>query len=112
MSKTVTSSQARENFGELLRLASEENEEVVVTLRREPTAVLISYGEYEELERLRNLEKRLEAVEKLRAIRQRVQDRIKDDNLSIEEAYQLADFGEETIKNTLASEHRLAPSTR
>lgn len=107
MPTTVTSSQARDKFGELLRLASEDNEDVVVTVRQKPTAVFISYAEYEELDQLRKLKKRLEAVEKLRALRKRVQECVKSDNLTPEQAYAFAGFGNEAITTTLQSDRRL-----
>lgn len=107
MSKTVTSSEARDNFGVLLRQASEENEEVVVTIRQRPTAVIISYAEYQELLQLRQMQKRLAAMEKLRAIRQRVQQRISEDDLTPEHAYKLAGFSDEATKNIIENDRQL-----
>ena len=107
MSKTVTSSEARDNFGVLLRQASEENEEVVVTIRQRPTAVIISYAEYQELLQLRQMQKRLAAMEKLRAIRKRVQQRISEDDLTPEHAYKLAGFSDEATKNIIENDRQL-----
>ena len=107
MSKTVTSSEARDNFGVLLRQASEENEEVVVTILQRPTAVIISYAEYQELLQLRQMQKRLAAMEKLRAIRQRVQQRISEDDLTPEHAYKLAGFSDEATKNIIENDRQL-----
>ena len=107
MSKTVTSSEARDNFGVLLRQASEENEEVVVTIRQRPTAVIISYAEYQELLQLRQMQKRLAAMEKLRAIRERVQQRISEDDLTPEHAYKLSGFSDGATKNIIENDRQL-----
>lgn len=55
---------------------------------------------------------RLEALEKLRALRKRVQERITDENLAPEKAYALAGFGEEAIKSTMESDRQLVEDTQ
>ena len=72
MTISVTSSEARKSLGKLLHLASEENEEVVINVRGEPTAVLVSYSQYEQLTKEREARKREEALRLLRSARARV----------------------------------------
>ena len=69
MLKSVSSSEAKSRFGELLKWTTENQDKVIVKLYGEPTAVIISYAEYEELERLRKQEQKrkvLEALDRLR----------------------------------------------
>ena len=49
MTIIVSSREARNSLGRLLRLGSEENEEVVIKVRGEPTAVMVSYAQYEKM---------------------------------------------------------------
>ena len=110
MPKTVTSSEARDQFGGLLKWTQENQDEVVVKLRGEPAAVIMSYDAYEEVTQLRRLQKRQQAWQKLQAIRQRVQQRVKDEDLSAEEAYLLSGFDEEAAQNLIEQDRQLAES--
>ena len=103
MTISVTSSEARKSLGKLLHLASEENEEVVIKVRGEPTAVLVSYSQYEQLTKEREARKREEALRLLRSARARVQERM--EGVSDEEAYRMAGFGENAIKEILRHEN-------
>jgi prevent-host-death family protein len=101
---SISSNEARNNLGRLLRMVSKDEENFVIKVRGEPTAVLISYAEYEEINGLKKLRKRWQALEKLRAIRKQVQARTVD--LSDQEAYQLAGFGEKAIKDIIQHEQQ------
>lgn len=57
MPKAVSSSEARRSFGALLRWVEENQDAVIITRRGEPIAVLISYVEYQELQRLQGQER-------------------------------------------------------
>lgn len=106
MTISVSSNEARNSLGRLLRLASEENEEVVIRVRGEPTAVLVSYAAYEQMAQWKRIQKAQEALAKIRAIRARVQAKVQD--LSSREAYRQAGFGEQAIRELLASEQQAA----
>ncbi len=106
MTISVTSSEARKSLGKLLHLASEENEEVVINVRGEPTAVIVSYSQYEQLTLEREARKREEALRLLRSARARVQERM--EGVSREEAYRMAGFGENVIKEILRHEKKRA----
>lgn len=72
MTINVSSSEARKRLGRFLNLASEENEDVVIEVRGEPTAVIVSYSQYEQMARDREDDKRKEALRLLRNTRARV----------------------------------------
>ena len=105
MTISVSSSEARKSLGKLLNLASEENEEVVIEVRGEPTAVIVSYSQYEQLMEEKECRKREEAVRLLRSARARVQERM--EGISDEEAYRMAGFGENAIKEILQHEDEI-----
>jgi prevent-host-death family protein len=106
MPKTVSSTEAKTQFGTLLKWASETNDEVIVKLYGEPRAVILPYHEYEELLKLRKQEQKRKVLAALDELRKEV--RRQNPDLIAEEAYRLAGFGEEVIQNTLAKDKELA----
>ena len=106
MTISVTSSEARKNLGKLLRLASEEDEDVVINVRGEPTAVLVPYAKYEEMPKRTKAIGSDEAIRLIRKARARVQERM--GHVSDEEAYRMAGFGENAIKEILQHEDEIA----
>lgn len=105
MPKTVSSSEAKSHFGELVKWTTEHQEQVIVKLYGEPAVVILSYSEYEEMENLRRREQKRKVLEALDALRQEV--RQQDPELSAEAAYRLAGFSEEVIRETLAADQAL-----
>ncbi|RLT34623.1 MAG: type II toxin-antitoxin system Phd/YefM family antitoxin [Chloroflexi bacterium] len=99
MTISVSSNEARNRLGKLLRLAAEKNEVVVIRVRGEATAVLVSYADFEEFTRLKKAQRASEALEKIRAVRDRVQTQTAD--LSEREAYQLAGFGGQATEDII-----------
>ena len=99
MTINVSSSEARKRLGRLLNLASEKNEDVVIEVRGEPTAVIVSYSQYEQMAREREDETRMEAIRKLRQVRSRVQENM--GGVSREEAYRMSGFGENAIREII-----------
>lgn len=106
MPKTVSSSEAKARFGELLKWTAESKDKVIVKLYGEPTAVIISYAEYTEVEKLRKREQKRKALDALNALRDEA--RRQNPDLSDEEAYRLAGFSEEVIQETLETDKKLA----
>jgi prevent-host-death family protein len=51
MKKTVSATEARVHFGELLRGVAEEDETYIVERSGKPTAVLVSFEEYQETQK-------------------------------------------------------------
>ncbi len=110
MPKTVSSTEAKSRFGELLKWANESKDKVIVKLYGEPAAVIISYAEYEEVEKLRKREQKRKAFEALDALRQEA--RRQNPDLTTEEAYRLAGFSEEVTQETLKADGELAATTK
>ena len=108
MPKTVTSSEAKSRFGELVKWTTENQDQVIVKLYGEPKAVIVSYAEYVELEKLRKREQKRKVLEALDNLREEV--RRQNPTLSDEEAYRLAGFSEEAVAETLKSDEQLAAS--
>ncbi len=106
MTINVSSSEARKRLGRLLNLASEKNEDVVIEVRGEPTAVIVSYSQYEQMAREREDETRMEAIRQLRKVRSRVQENM--DGVSREEAYRMSGFGENAIREVIKYEDDVA----
>ena len=82
MSKVVTVSEARDQLDALLAEAQEAP--VIVEIRGDPTAAIISFNDLRELEALREAEERRQSFERLEEIRARIAARNAD--LSQEEA--------------------------
>jgi prevent-host-death family protein len=60
-SLSVTIAEGKKGFSHLVKEASEKKEEIVVTKRGEPVAVLLSYSEYKKIKRQKAFEKILKA---------------------------------------------------
>jgi prevent-host-death family protein len=106
MTISVSSNEARNRLGKLLRLAAETNEGVVIRVRGEATAVLVSYTDFEEFTRLKKAEKASQALEKIRAARQRVQAQTPE--LSERDAYDLAGFGKQATDEIIQHDRAVA----
>ena len=106
MPRTISSSEAQNNFGAVLQWAEEHNDEVVIERRGKPAGVIISYEEYQDVVRLREQERRRNVFARMEELRNQVAARNPD--LTNEEAYRLAGFSEEVIQQTLASDQELA----
>jgi prevent-host-death family protein len=105
MQRTVSSSEAQNNFGAMMQWAEENREGVVVERRGKPTAVLISYEEYQAILELKDAERKRKAFESLEKLRREVQR--KNPDITAEEAYRAAGFSEEVIRETLKSDEEL-----
>jgi prevent-host-death family protein len=87
--KTVSISEAREQFSAVVKLAQQGKEDVVIENRGRPEAVIISYSDYEVLQQARENERRKKAIQALQRIADEVGSRNKD--MSEEEADRVAD---------------------
>jgi prevent-host-death family protein len=106
MPRTVSSTEAKSRFGELVKWTTNNKDAVIVKLYGEPAAVLMSYKEYEEVERLRWREKKREALESLKLLRREA--RRQNPGLTAAEAYRQAGLSEEVIEETLQSDKKWA----
>ena len=105
MPKIVSSSEAQSRFGEIVKWTKKSQDEVIVKLYGEPAVVIMSYAEYEEVEKLRKREQRRKAFEVLGQLRDEA--RGQNPELSDEDAYRLAGFSEEVITETLNTDMKL-----
>lgn len=106
MPKTVTSTEAQNNFGAILQWTDENRDEVVVERRGTPAVVIVPYTEYQEIVRLRREEEKRQALAKIRALRARVQSSV--DVSDPAEVYRAAGFAESVVQETLEMDQRLA----
>lgn len=106
MPKTVTSTEAQNNFGAILQWTDENRDEVVVERRGTPAAVIIPYTEYAEIVRLRREEEKRQALTRIRALRARVQSSSAVSDAA--EGYRAAGFAESVVQETLEMDRQLA----
>ena len=110
MPKTISSTEAKSRLDALLKWVGEYREKVIVTRDGHPIAVVISYAEFEEVEKLIKREQKRQALEALDALRDEA--RLQNPELTTEEAYRLAGFSEEVIQETLRVDEALTATKR
>jgi prevent-host-death family protein len=106
MPRTVSSSEAKAKFGELVKWTTKEYDEVIVKLYGEPAVVMMPFSKFEEMKKLRKREQKRKVLEALEELRQEA--RRQNPDLTAEEAYRLAGFSEEVIQDTLDKVRELA----
>jgi prevent-host-death family protein len=79
--KTVSATEAKNRLGALIGEAADNREDVVIENHGRPLAVLVSYERYQELHRAREQQRRRDALEDLRKLREEVRAR----NLDLDE---------------------------
>lgn len=89
MTKTISASQAKTNFGTLLSLATKEGDEFIIESYGQPKAALLPFGEYQKVENLRREAERQQILLELEALREKIQKR--EPRLTAKEADRLAD---------------------
>ena len=89
MSKMVSATEAKNRLGALFSWIHDNQDTVIVESRGEPTAVIMSYNEYEKIQALREQARRREIWERMEALRREVSARTQD--LTEEQAAELAD---------------------
>ncbi len=89
MTRTVTTTEAKAKLSALLGWVREHRDAVIVENRGEPSAVILPYAQFEELQRLREQQRRQEAIATLRRLRDQVRARNRD--LTDEQAGEIAE---------------------
>jgi prevent-host-death family protein len=89
MPKTISVSEAKNRLSAMLKWAVENQDEVVVESHGQPKAVILPYAEYELFRRLREKDRRQQALQRLQELATVNQARNQD--LTREEADALAD---------------------
>ena len=69
MSRRISASEAKTNFGAMVDRAVQQNDEVIIQSYGEPKAVLISFAEFQKLAKLREQERRRQALAKMEQLR-------------------------------------------
>lgn len=102
--RTVSSNEAKQHWGAVMKAASE-GEAVIVESHGKPKAVVISPEEFDELRDAREKARRKEALEWMREFENEQMERNKD--LTQEEADELANRAAHEIFDELAAEGKL-----
>jgi prevent-host-death family protein len=97
--RTVSATEAQNNFGAMLAWVETDRDGVIVQRHGQPVAAVIAYAEYEEWQRLRLREHRQQILQELRALREEVQRA--NPTTDMAELYREAGFAEQVIKETL-----------
>src|SRR4029453_17816376 len=92
MPKTVSASEVKARFGQILKWTTTNQDEVIVKLYGEPTVVIMPYSEYEAIEKLRKQAQKRKVLEALEELHREA--RQQNPELVAEEAYRLAGFSE------------------
>ncbi len=107
MSKTVTAHEAKNHFSSLLDAVIEGSEEVIVERHGKPRAVLISYDAYQQVQDLREQQRRATILADLEALEERISARNQD--LTEEESIALAiEVSDEIIADIMARDRARA----
>ncbi|HKP52406.1 MAG TPA: type II toxin-antitoxin system Phd/YefM family antitoxin [Chloroflexia bacterium] len=78
MPKTVSATDAKNKLGSVVSWVLENQDEIIVESRGEPTVVIMPYAEYEKVKDLRERDDRRQALEQLRSLRDEVRARNQD----------------------------------
>lgn len=98
MPKIISATEAKNKFGAVLRWIDQNRDEVILESRGEPTAVIMSYQEYERIKHLKEQTRRQEALIRLEALRERILSR--NEALTPDEGDAIADrFGREVVED-------------
>ena len=106
MPRTLSVDEAQQDLENVLQWAKDNHEGVILEQSGKPEGVLMPYDEYNDLLRLRKQEAKRKALEVLDAVSREASDQNQD--LSMEEAYRLAGFSEEVIRETLEYDRKLS----
>ncbi|HEV2107105.1 MAG TPA: type II toxin-antitoxin system Phd/YefM family antitoxin [Thermomicrobiales bacterium] len=105
MPKAVSSNEAKQHWRSLLGYVNEHGDEVIVEHHGRPTAVIMSYAAYEEVQTLREQNRRASVLSRLRSLEDRLGTQNRD--LTEAEAMELGDRFSHELIDDLAGEGRL-----
>lgn len=107
MPKTVTASEAKNRLGAVLSWVQTNQDEVIIESRGEPAVVIMSYTEYEKVKQLKEAQRRKDALQRLRVLREDVRGRNQDITTD-EQALQVADQISREIMNDLVKKGKVS----
>lgn len=105
MPRAVSTKEAKDGLSALIGWARENADEVIVESRGRPAAVIMSFAEYEKVQVVREQQRRRDALETLRRVRDEVRERNQD--LTQEQAEELAERFSRDVIEDLAAEGRI-----
>ena len=101
--KTMSSNEAKQQWGSVMNAASAPDDAVIVESHGKPKVAVISYDRFEKMRELEEQARRAWAMEQLRGIEERVGDRNSD--LTDEQIEELADrFSREFVEDLVAED--------
>ncbi len=103
--RTISSNDAKQNWGSVIGSVSAGEDEVIVESHGKPKVVVISFEEYKSVQELREKQRRAEALAELDAISKRIGDRNKD--LSEEQIEELSNRFAHEFYEDLAREGKI-----
>jgi prevent-host-death family protein len=105
MTRVVSSSEAKARLGLMMKWARENQDQVIIEVHGQPGAVLISYAEYQQLEKLKEQNRRKEALVALQALREEVA--ANTAKWSEKEAYQEAGVSPRIAQKLIDHDHQV-----
>ncbi len=78
MPKAVSTREAKDKLSSIIGWVRENADEVIVESHGQPTAVIMSFAEYEKFQAVKEQQRRVEALEELRRVRAAVSTRNRD----------------------------------
>jgi prevent-host-death family protein len=105
MPKMVSATEAKNRLGALFSWIQDNQDTVIVESRGEPTAVIMSYSEYEKIQALQEQARRQEIWERMEALRREISARNQD--LTEEQKEQLADEVSREAINSLVKKGKI-----
>jgi len=105
MTRTISSNEAKQRWGALMNAVVDDGDEVVIESHGTPKVVVISYDEFLEYRELREIQRRAEIMDRLRALETRLRSRNQD--LTPEQVDELADRASREAFDEIAAEGKL-----
>ena len=104
MSRTVTATEAKNQFASLISNVKKNDEPIFIENRGKPQAVLLSENRYRALETIEREQRRADTLRRLRAIQ--AEGEARNSDLTEDEAMELAVQAVKEIRAEMASEER------
>ncbi|MDQ6693585.1 MAG: type II toxin-antitoxin system Phd/YefM family antitoxin [Chloroflexota bacterium] len=105
MPRTVSASEVKNKLGSVVNWVLQNQDDVIVESRGEPTVVIMPYTEYEKVKSLKEPERRKQALERLRKLRAEVL--AVNQDLTPEEGDALADRFTREVIDDLVKEGKI-----
>ena len=102
MARTVSATEAKVRLGAMMEWVAANTDDIIIEARGRPKAVLISYGQYEDVLRLRDEAARQEALRRMESLAEQIGERNSD--LTDDQAGQLADRFTRDVLSDLVAE--------